>query len=259
MISLSHWQTVSNDLLKWAESSIYLFWDMLTLAVYYLNPEKVPSTKREDNWIEIECLAVFLILHIPESNSNSTKPNTVASNFDSVWPLNADGEVYPTSPVSSPLSPVKEGGGNRGSYKSPIGSPLSPRSPRNSTTLIQSSASSPKRSTATVARTPRGSTQHLHSVRQKIPLILSALNPNLSEAHSYDANDDFSNSIESFAVTRRMVDAFGMMLSGGHSRDQTVSAAFVLLFLLTLPFIGLPSFSPASCVDYRSSITRSSS
>eukprot|EP01040_Poterioochromonas_malhamensis_P000783 gene783-835_t len=222
-INLSHWQTVSNDLLKWAESSIYLFWDMLTLAVYYLNPEKVPSTKREDNWIEIECLAVFLILHIPESNSNSTKPNTVASNFDSVWPLNADGEVYPTSPVSSPLSPVKEGGGNRGSYKSPIGSPLSPRSPRNSTTLIQSSASSPKRSTATVARTPRGSTQHLHSVRQKIPLILSALNPNLSEAHSYDANDDFSNSIESFSVTRRMVDAFGMMLSGGHSRDQTVS------------------------------------
>ena len=196
---------------------------MLSLAVYYLNSEKLNSLKRDEVTIDIECVAVFLILHIPEPSSVS-KHNTITSTFDSVWPLNPEGEVYPTSPVPSPMSPVKDANKNLKS-PTPMGSPMSPRSPKNSPGQV--AASSPKRAINTAARTPRGSTQHLHSVRQKIPLIVSALNPNLSKSHSYDVCDDYSSSIEAYNVTRKIVDAFGMMLSGGHSRDQTVIFSFI--------------------------------
>jgi hypothetical protein len=212
---------------------------MLTLAAYYLNPEKITSLKRDEVWIDMECVTVFLILHIPESN-NSTKPPTIASTFDSVWPLNADGEVYPTSPVASPsVSPVKDS--NRStSFKSPtpLGSPMSPKSPKNTHSPGQAGlASSPKRSTSTSARTPRASTQHLLSVRQKIPLIVSALNPSLSQSHSYDISDEFGSNVEVYQVSRKILDAFGMMLSGGHSRDHTVKLPFpnfLLKFLCLL-------------------------
>ena len=234
-ISFGNWNSVAQDLIRWNDAAISLFWELLSLAVYYLNPEKLSSTKRDENLIELECLAVFLILHIPEP-SNILKQSTVSSTFDSVWPLNADGEVYPTSPVSSPLSPTKEGSNNRTGFKSPIGSPLSPRSPRN-TALQQSSTPSPKRSVASSAKTPRSSTQHLHSVRWKIPLMLSALNPNLKEGHSYDTNDDFTANIETFPVTRRMFDALGMMLSGGHSREKPVRFDLALLFFPLMALI----------------------
>jgi hypothetical protein len=235
LFSLESWLYIAQDFLKWNDSCIYLFWDMLILAVYYLNPEKITSLKRDEILVDVEYLAVFLILHIPEPSNSSWKANTVTSSFDSVWPLNDVGEVYPTSPISSPLSPVKDASARSSLFKSPLGSPISPRSPRNvsiaasaivpGSSQQQSSSLSPKRSIGSGAKTPRGSTQHLHSVRQKIPLILSALNPNLNESHSYDMNDDdFSSSIEAYSVSRKVVDAFGMMLAGGHSREQTVSS-----------------------------------
>jgi hypothetical protein len=118
---------------------------------------------------------------------------------------------------------------------------MSPRSPKAS----QSPAN--KRAAATVssgAKTPRSNAQYLHSVRQKIPLILRSL--------SIDQQDDSTmtdltlsidtpgnprngggegsggqmyssmNHTVDFAISKKTVDALGLIVCGGYSRDQAV-------------------------------------
>ncbi len=181
------------------------------MALIYLNPENAVANK-DDAKVDLECLTIFLVLHIIDQNQQ--KPITPA-NYDSVWPIPSDGELYPTSPVaSSPASPVKEGSR---ATRSSAGSPLSPRSPRHTTAVAQ--PASPKRNVnVSSPRTPRSSTQYLHSVRQKVPIILQILSSQFGSG-SFDEISDQSE----FLVCKRSVDALGLIVCGGYSRDQTVA------------------------------------
>lgn len=210
--SFQDWLSIARDTLKWNDYCINLFWDLLLLALIYLNPENAVSNKKDDVSVDLECLTIFLVLHIIDQTQQ--KPSTPA-NYDSVWPTAGDGELYPTSPVaSSPASPVKEG--SRAARAS-ASSPLSPRSPRHTATIAQ--PASPKRN-ANVSnpRTPRSSTQYLHSVRQKVPIILQILSSQFGSG-GYDEISDQSE----FLVCKRSVDALGLIVCGGYSRDQTVT------------------------------------
>lgn len=220
--------------MKWNDHCVYLFWDMLLIAVFYLKPDMVESVNREEVALDIECFAIFLVLHMAEHHAKSTGVLS-GPNFDSVWPLNADGEVYPSSPVHSPNSPNKDQAQSRvHRAASPIGSPrdiiMSPRSSRD--TMASSKASSPgRKSGASSPRTPRLNTHHLLSVRQKIPTILRVLNweedITAADNNALMAADDPSK-LESlsqslrFNIERRIADFVGMILCGGLSRDQNV-------------------------------------
>ncbi len=226
--SFIRWQALAKETLKWNEYCIHLFWEILILAIYYLNPE-IENGRREDISVDLECIAIFLALHIVESNSSTNRHNSMtaatAASFDSIWPLNQEGEVYPSSPVASPVSsPVRES--NRvHRNQSPGTSPMSPRSPRSSP-----QPNSPKRGTTT-ARTPRGSTHYLHSVQQKIPLILKSL-CGLPDSHFDSSNgfgDVFGELNPNCQISRRVVDFLGLIICGGYSRDNTVG--FSVLFV----------------------------
>lgn len=183
---------------------------MLATAKTYLHPNMVPA-QREDMLVDIECVVIFLAMHIIETTAAKPTAPTIA--YEAVWPLDEKGEVYPSSPVASPSSPAKE---VRSRALSPMSSPMSPRSPRNSPQKPQS----PRTLTTSATRTPRASTQHLHSVRQKIPIILRALNS--SDIENIGGIDLDEGKLD-FQVSRRVADALGMVLCGGQSRDQTVS------------------------------------
>lgn len=241
--SLAIWLNTARAILKWNDHCIYLFWEMLQLAVHYLNAELLDRYEEDNVEIEVECILIFLILHVNENTSHS-KTGISSTNFDSVWPLNPDGEVYPSSPTASPSSPVRENNRLLHRALSPIGSP---RSPRNSS---PQSAQSPRRTalhTPSSPRTPRISTQHLHSVRSKIPIILRAL----SWGYSSNADEDItafisedprklensSSAVNLFVVDRKIADFLGMMICGGYSRDQCVS---VVLFIFSRHFLFYP-------------------
>lgn len=200
---------------------------MLILAAHYLNPDLVDKYEDDNVELDVECIIVFLILHVTENAPCAkTAPGT---SFDSVWPLNPEGEVYPSSPISSPSSPIRES--NRVTHRamSPIGSP---RSPRNGSSPVQNGISPSKRPTASSPRAPRISTQHLHSVRQKIPIILRALSWVVSSNADEDIaafmaedhrNMETSSSINMFVVDRKIADFLGLVICGGYSRDQCIS------------------------------------
>lgn len=198
---------------------------MLQLAVHYLNHDIVgDATERND--IDLESIVIFLNLHVPEHSSTPKQPH--GSTFDSVWPLNADGEMYPSSPVSSPSSPVRDAQrGHR--VLSPMGSP---RSPRN---VSPQGLQSPKRASPSSPRTPRISTQHLHSVRQKLSVILRMLcwcsrSDSKEDIAQFMTEDHKDNSEGSFPVARRVADFLGMIICGGYSRDQFVRGPLCFLF-----------------------------
>lgn len=210
--SYGDWYAVAKGNLKWNDHCTSLFWEMLTTATSYLSPDE----DREDMQVDMECMAIFLAMHIAESTTAKPAAPTVA--FEAVWPLNENGEVFCSSPIASPSSsPARDA---RRSH-SPLASPMSPRSPRNS----PQKPSSPRTHTSST-RTPRASTQHLHSVRQKIPLILRALNS--SELDSTGPSDAEESSKLDFKVSKRVTDALGLVLCGGQSRDQTVSPLSLL-------------------------------
>lgn len=216
---------MAKDVLKWNDSCIDLFWELFFQAMIYLDPKFIKYTKEELN-TEIECFAIFLILHTVDqsqskfansssSSSSGSNSNNSSTLYDSVWPANCESEIFPTSCVTSPASPVKENSTIRSSSRSPAGSPLSPRSPRHTSNSIQ--PGSPKRgSLVSTPRTPRGSTHYLHSVRQKVPTILQILNSDYSELNElFDEKKDV-------LASKKMVDALGLIISGGYSRDQAV-------------------------------------
>jgi hypothetical protein len=221
-INLPSWLNAARVILKWNDQSIYLFWEVLQLAVHYLNPDLIDKYEEDKIEIDVECIIIFLVLHVTD-NAPVAKAIPTTS-FDSVWPINPEGDIYPSSPNASPSSPVRDRSTHR---SSPI---ASPRSPRNQTSPHQNV--SPKRMSPSSPRTPRISTQHLLSVRQKIPIILRAL----SWAYSTNANEDITaflaedhrepenaSSINMFVVDRKIADYLGLVICGGYSRDQCVS------------------------------------
>lgn len=238
--SLHTWLYVAKEVLTWNDQCIYLFWEMLLQAIFYLSPDIATNIDYDQDSVDIECILIFLILHI--ADVAPAKTGISATHFDSVWPLNADGEVYPSSPTaSSPSSPTRESTRVHRAL-SPIGSPRSPRG-----NMPQSAAGNNIRggstSSASSPRTPRISTQHLHSVRQKIPMMLRVLSwcamLNMDDdIAAFLAEDPRRSTSETtgeryaFEVDRRTADFLGMIICGGYSRDQNVSKPSSTLLLL---------------------------
>jgi hypothetical protein len=218
---------------------------MLCFAVYYLNRDTQLYSDRENFCVDLEFIAIFLVLHISETQPSKSAVASSAG-YDTSWPnplLQAENEILPISPMSSPTK----------SRKFPsVGSPQSPRSPKQSPKPSSPSSrggasptngtNSPKRSFFNNSRTPRSTAQYLHSVRQKIPVILRALCSDLDgqfdtlqvatpHTPEKDGDSDKSGSqlgsgLVDFAVARKIIDALGLIVCGGHSRDEHVVVDF---------------------------------
>jgi hypothetical protein len=252
---------VAKEVLRWNDHVIHLFWDMVSLSTHYVSRDSPLAASRQNGSLDFEHVAIFLVLHLYENTPSTpsqahtphTKtpgsPHTPTAAYEDVWPsaapaMSAD-MAEPGSPQTSPnrdsdralrktTSGTSTGGGG------PV--PVSPRSPKAS----QSPAN--KRMTPAVpasAKTPRSNAQYLHSVRQKIPMILRSL--------SIDQQDestlmDLTLSVDNpgnprngggegsggtlyssmnfsvdFQISRKTVDALGLIVCGGYSRDQAVS------------------------------------
>lgn len=139
--SFDVWLVTAKEHMKWNDSCITLFWDMLTLATYYIN---YGSTLKEESdsskhgfanhvaaGIELEYIAVFLILHVNEVQQRSSSPIVA---YDTVWPVAqaAAGELDP-SPTSPSSSPPGTHGSKFQKQKHPSSAAagaLSPKSPK---------------------------------------------------------------------------------------------------------------------------------
>lgn len=220
---------MGKDCLHWNDNCIRLFWEMLCLAVYYLNRDPSLYPSREEVLMDLEYIAIFLVLHVVDANPSKavTSPSL---QYDSVWPSalpgtpNIDGEPL-LSPSSSPPK-------NDTKRKHPsMGSPLSPRSPKSQSLSPNSEAAKKNR----VVRTPRSMAQYLHVVRQKIPVILKALSSEddmglegIAHFTPEKNSDELPGALLDFPVSRKAIDALGLIVCGGRSRDEHVG-----LFLLS--------------------------
>ena len=222
---------------------------MVSLSTYYLSRDSSLTVHRQDVSLDMEYVAIFLALHVQDSTSPSMNhPQTPQSKavssptlaYEAVWPSAPGAATTPTAgatadePGSPQTSPSKDH--NRVQRKSPLsGSPMSPRSPKAS----QSPANKRSMAVSPQAKTPRSNAQHLHSVRQKIPLILRSLSsehlddtmltdltmnidtpPHGNQAG--EAQYSEGNQSSDFSISRKTLDALGLIICGGFSRDQAV-------------------------------------
>lgn len=228
---------------------------MVSLSTYYASRDSSLTGSREDVSLDLEYVAIFLVLHLHDSTTvltNNIQSKTAVSPtvaYEDVWPAQQS-PGSPTEESGSPLSsPTKESARQHRMFAAMAGSPLSPRSPKaNQSPANKRTMSSP--SAATGARTPRSHAQYLHSVRQKIPLILRSLSIDQQDEStmtdltlSIDTPGNIRNgggegsggmqyssmnhSVD-FAITRKTVDALGLIVCGGYSRDQAVNSLSTL-------------------------------
>jgi len=270
-ISFDRWLVVTKNILEWNNNCICLFWEMLQLAIACQYDEFMCSTTAVD-LIELEYIAIFLILHIPENGSRITSPMAA---YDTSWPFpdgldsNSGGGI-----PKSPLSPTQQARTNKyfsssmsatGGNMSSINS-LSPRSP---TSQRNGAPTSPKRSHLLSPRqSSRTNSQLLQSLKNKLPLILQALSvegleadrfPTEMEAAVHDGGSGImTGSLESglgigiglfdnstidilgtfdFSISRRSLDCLGLIICGGSNKDESVG-------LLSILF---PGISPLVC------------
>lgn len=229
---------------------------MVSLSTYYISRDSSLTINREDVSLDLEYVAIFLVLHLYDStailnNNIVSKPAaspTVA--YEDVWPA-ALSPASPTDEPSSPLSsPSKEAARQHRKFSGMSGSPLSPRSPKANQSPANKRVMSTPATVATGARTPRSNAQYLHSVRQKIPLILRSLSIDQQDEGTMtdltlsidtpgnvrNGGGDGSGGLQyssmnhsvDFAISRKTVDALGLIVCGGYSRDQAVTALSTL-------------------------------
>ena len=171
-ISFDRWLVAAKDTLKWNDFCIQLFWEMLTLATSYIRNEGEPEQTDDDTGIDLETVAIFLVLHMADTHMRPSSPIVA---YDTVWPsVTSEGELSPASPNNSPTTgEKKKHAANSSRIGSPVTSPRSPgstRSPRR-----KGSASSPSKRSSSHLSHPRSSAQYLHAARHKTPIILKAL------------------------------------------------------------------------------------
>lgn len=227
---------------------------MVSLSTYYISRDSSLTASREDVSLDLEYVAIFLVLHLYDSTAILATGNSVSSKaavsptvaYEDVWPA-AQSPASPTEDPSSPLSsPSKESARQHRKFSAMSGSPLSPRSPKaNQSPANKRTISSPS-AVATGARTPRSHAQYLHSVRQKIPLILRSLSIDQQDESTMtdltlsidtpgnirNGGGDGSGGVQyssmnhsvDFAISRKTVDALGLIVCGGYSRDQAVTS-----------------------------------
>ena len=169
-ISFDRWLVVAKDLLRWNDSCLQLFWEMLLLALSYTKEEK--QRNYDETGVDLACLAIFLVLHTSDLQSRTASPG---NHYDTVWP-DADAVLSPPSaPLNSPskihgLSIRMLPSSGPPSPKSPVGSPRN-NSHGHSVLL----PTSPKRLSAMSPRQCKTASHYLYAIRQKLPIILRAI------------------------------------------------------------------------------------
>jgi hypothetical protein len=251
MFSFDRWLVVAKDVLRWNDHCIHLFWDMVSLSTYYMSRESSFALNREDVSLDLEYVAIFLVLHLYDpsaapsngSNASTSKLGSPIVAYDAVWPSGpvvsppSDSETLSLSPTQSP---TKEGAARVRKFAGHMSGPsMSPRSPKANHSpggkRGGASSSNPMSPTA-ASRTPRSSAQYLHTVRQKIPLILRSLCMDLQDEStmtdltlsidvngSGDAGYAAAAPSNDFSISKKTLDALGLIICGGYSRDQSVS------------------------------------
>lgn len=231
---------------------------MVSLSTYYISRDSSLTVNRENISLDLEYVAIFLVLHLYDNTNQVSTPHAhTPQSKTPVSPTVAYEDVWPTAAPTSPTDNGEPGSPHQSPSKdssrahrkmSPMASgqhnptPISPRSPK----ANQSPAN--KRLTPAVsaaAKTPRSNAQYLHSVRQKIPLILRSLsidqqdestltditlsidtpgNPRNSggEGSGGTLYSSMNHSVD-FAIAKKTVDALGLIICGGYSRDQAVA------------------------------------
>lgn len=230
-ISFEQWHSVATEFLKWNEHCVRLFWDMLHISTWY---KQSSEWSQNSDFVNIGYLVVFLVMH----STNSSRPlsPTRHSAYESVWPLENAPVPRPEGlPLSPPMSPEKgnkkvfgDGGSNT--------TPLSPRSPRQS--------SSPIRSPMRGLPGYKSSAQHISFVREKLSTVVHALSlqdtvpGEHSESEGPGSRRPSEDSISSDKTTLGMfasthlsqasMDAMGLVLGGGddHSEVRNLSSLF---------------------------------
>lgn len=95
-VSFDRWLVAAKEHLKWNDSCIKLFWDMLGVATFYFHSESDASDMtapgREDRTcVELELLVIFIVLHVSEPQ----RPQSPSVVYDAVWPgVEAAGAQY---------------------------------------------------------------------------------------------------------------------------------------------------------------------
>lgn len=209
--SFENWLMVGKESLNWNENCIHMFWQMLLQAVYYTDRDRTFESNISHILVEIEYITIFLLLHVLSDEPN--EKNNLSATYDSIWPSSnlSDTEVVPLSPSSSPTKDQMK------SYKK---SPLSPKSPKSPM------PSSPTKSSMTGSRTPRSTAQHLHSVRKKMPSILKLLaldfDDNAEMTDVVGEGQDSDISYGDVMINKKIVDALGLIIRGGFTREEMV-------------------------------------
>lgn len=181
-ISFDRWLVVAKDLLRWNDSCLQLFWEMLLMALSYSKDDV--TINYAESGVRLAYLAIFLVLHTSDLQARSNLPG---SNYDTVWP---DTEAV-MSPSLAPISsPSKIHGLNiRLLPSSGPPSPKSPvSSPKSGHTHSVSMPTSPKRMNSMSPRQCKPASHYLYAIRQKLPIILRAITIDASALGSDNAD-----------------------------------------------------------------------
>lgn len=252
-ISFEKWLITAKDRLKWNDSCIKLFWDMLKLIIWYSNNYNNYNTDEDygrGDLVDVEYLVIYLVLHIPD-NTLIQRPSspTIGSHYDTVWPSTnnlfmdtVESNMGLTSPVKeksnsfASIAPTSPNATNNLSIKIPgTSSPTSPTQSRST------SPTSPKRNQSLHSYSQRqsklSSTQYLYLLKVKINIILiilqdeNVVSSSLSSPNdNYTDNSSSNNSDQSISlISRRTIDNLGLILGGGENREDLYSSdAFYL-------------------------------
>ncbi len=245
-ISFEKWLFTAKDRLKWNDSCIKLFWDMLKLVIWYSNNYNNYNSEEEYSrvdLVDVEYLIIYLVLHIPD-NTLIQRPSspTISAHYDTVWPSTNNLFMDAVESNTGLTSPVKEKSNSFASI-----APTSPNSTNNNLSIKipgNSSPTSPTQSRSTSPTSPKrnqslhsysqrlsklSSTQYLYLLKVKINIILtilqdeSVVNSSLSSPNDNyidNINNSNSNNPSISLISRKTIDNLGLILGGGENRDD---------------------------------------
>ena len=217
-LSFDRWFVVAKEELRWNDSCIKLLWDNVHVCSYRMT--EVWSTHTDT--IDFEYLAILLVMHVIDDPPSSPKIPS-----DSIWPEDLNENYSPASPKTFPSSRATN------AYL-----PKSPRSPKSSHEMKYNSSynrllkrneivgdidSLDKKTNIGTGRMAKSGLYSLNSLRSRMPAILRALsleNSAEEDLISQDASQDFLG--VDLMVSRRAVNALGIIICGGYSREEQV-------------------------------------
>lgn len=217
-VSFDRWFIVAKEELRWNDSCIKLLWDNVHVSSYKMN--EVWSSHTDT--LDFEFLAILLVMHVVDDPPSSPKVSS-----DSSWPEDLSEASSPVSPKAFPSSRATN------AYL-----PKSPRSPKSSNEMKYNTSynrllkrneivgdidSLDKKTSLGSGRLAKSGLYSLNSLRTRMPAILRALsmeNSTEDEVLSSDTSHDFIGL--DLMISRRAVNALGVIICGGYSREEQV-------------------------------------